>query len=323
MVGIEEEFGIELSEERGKYNPPLPSIVVTGASSGIGYAIAKELTTYGYRVFGTVRNTEDALRVSEDLGFAFCPIIMDVTDQASIRAAVREVSRRIDCETLDGLINNAGIAIAGPLMHIDLDELRRQLEINVVGQVAVTQAFLPLLGAYHGAQQAGRIINIGSVSGHTVYPFLGAYAASKHSLEALSDALRRELMIYGIDVILMILGAVRTPIWSKAEYQSLLEQYAETDYAESATQMHQMATRLGQEGMCVDSVAKAVRLALESSNPKPRYVIANNWLFGWWLPRRLPTRWMDWAIGKQFGLSRKARRPARILTPAVLSEIKS
>jgi NAD(P)-dependent dehydrogenase (short-subunit alcohol dehydrogenase family) len=298
---------IEPERIRVVHSDILPGVVVTGVSSGIGFATAKELASYGYQVFGTVRSVEDGARVRAALGYAFHPVIMDVTDVASIQAAVQEVSELMDGESLAGLINNAGIAVAGPLMHVDLADLRRQLEVNVVGLVAVTQAFLPLLGARAvRPQKPGRIINIGSVSGHTTYPFLAPYAASKHAVEALTEGLRRELMIYGIDVSVMVLGAVQTPIWEKADQQALVERYTQTAYAESAAQMQQLAVRLGREGMPVERVGRAIRLALESSTLQPRYVLANNWWLGWWLPRRLPARWMDWVIARQFGLTPKA-----------------
>lgn len=285
----------------------LPAVVITGVSSGIGYATAQELVTYGYQVFGSVRNAEDAERVRADLGLAFHPLILDVTDAESLQAAVQEVTEYMEGDHLVGLINNAGIAVAGPLMHIDLDDLRYQLEVNVVGMVAATQAFLPLLGARpNPPEPPGRIINLSSVSGHTAYPFLAPYAASKYAVEALSDGLRRELMLYGIDVIVMVLGAVQTPLWDRPEHQALLDRFAATDYAESAAKMYEMATRSGREGMPVEKVALAIRLALEASTPKARYVLANNWWLGWLLPRRLPTRLMDWAIAKQLGLTRKS-----------------
>lgn len=284
----------------------LPAVVITGVSSGIGYATAKELVTYGYQVFGSVRNAEDAERVRADLGVAFHPLILDVTDAESLQAAVQEVTEFMERDYLVGLINNAGIAVAGPLMHIDLDDLRRQLDVNVIGMVATTQAFLPLLGARpNPPERPGRIVNISSVSGHTIYPFLAPYAASKHAVEALSEGLRRELMLYGIDVIVMVLGAVQTPLWERPEHQALLDRFAATDYAESTAKMYAMASRLGREGMPVEKVALAIRLALESSSPKLRYVVANNWWLGWLLPRWLPTRLMDWAIAKQLGLTRK------------------
>lgn len=303
----EEAQRIKAEVERIVRDVELRGVVVTGVSSGIGYATAKELATYGYQVFGSVRNAEDAARTRAELGYSFHPLIMDVTDEASIQAAAQEVGDLMEGECLAGLVNNAGIAVAGPLMHVELADLRRQFEVNVVGLVAVTQAFGPLLGARAGhPKRPGRIINIGSVSGHSTYPFLAPYAASKHAVEALTDGLRRELMLYGVDVSVMILGAVQTPIWEKPDQQALLERYAQTDYAASAAQMHEMATRLGSEGMPVERVARAIRLALETTSPKPRYVMANNWWLGWWLPRRLPTRWMDWVIAKQLGLTQTA-----------------
>jgi NAD(P)-dependent dehydrogenase (short-subunit alcohol dehydrogenase family) len=233
---------------------------------------------------------------------------MDVVNEESVQAAAETTAAALEGRGLAGLINNAGIAVSGPLMHLPLAELRHQFDVNVMGLVAVTQAFLPLLGAGPDAPQPpGRIINISSVSGHTTYPFLAPYAASKRALEAISEGLRRELMIYGIDVSVMVLGAVRTPIWDKSD-PAELDRYAETDYAEAAALMRETTTNIGRTAMPVEPVAKAIRLALEASRPKTRYVLANNWLLGWIAPRWLPDRLLDWAITKQLGLTRRNGR---------------
>lgn len=293
------------SAGQGREDSSRPAVVITGASTGIGYATAQELIRHGYRVFGSVRKAEDASRLQAELGPAFHPLLMDVTDVETVRAAAAETERHLAGQGLAGLINNAGVAVAGPLMHLELDEVRYQFEVNVIGVLAVTQAFLPLLGARSDAPQPpGRIINISSVSGHTTYPFMAPYAASKHALESLSDGLRRELMLYGIDVIVMIIGSVRTPIWEKAEQQDL-SRFAQTDYREAIVQMYELAIKTGREGLAVEPVARAIRQALESSKPKTRYVVANNYWLGWLAPRWLPDRSMDWAIARQVGLTRR------------------
>lgn len=168
--------------------------------------------------------------MQEALGESFTPLLFDVTDAPAIQAAVEQVRTALGEEdNLVGLVNNAGVAVAGPLMHLPVAELRQQFEVNLFGLVAVTQAFLPLLGARPDTTvMPGRIINLSSVSGRIAYPFMGPYAASKHALEGLSDSLRHEL-IYGIDVILIEPGSVRTPIWDKAE-QLDINRYANTDY---------------------------------------------------------------------------------------------
>lgn len=154
------------------------------------------------------------------------------------------------------------------------------------------------------AHPPGRIVNISSTSAHTVYPFVGPYAASKHALEALSHALRRELMLYGLDVILVVAGAVDTPIWGKMG-EAELARYADTDYAAAGRETHATAMRLGRQGMPAARVAGTIREALTVSKPKAAYVLANNWLLGWYLPRRIPVRRLDRMIAKALGLRRQ------------------
>jgi NAD(P)-dependent dehydrogenase (short-subunit alcohol dehydrogenase family) len=280
------------------------AVVVTGVSTGIGYDIARDLVEHGYQVFGSVRKQADADRLHEELGEGFTPLLFDVTDVEAIEAAADVVEEYIGEENLFGLVNNAGLAVAGPLMHLELDELRRQFEVNVFGVVAVTQAFLPLLGAWKEAPYLrGRIVNMGSVSGYTVYPFMGPYAASKHALEAISHSLRRELQLYGIDVLVVVPGSVRTPLWDKAEHLDA-EQYADTDYIEMLRRMQKTVVAVGREGMPVEMVSRTVRVALEARKPKTHYVLANNWLFGWILPRLISPRWLDRIVGRQWGLAR-------------------
>ncbi len=278
-------------------------VVVTGASSGIGYSTALDLVRHGYRVFGSVRKQADADRLVQDMGPNFIPLLFDVTDARAIQAAAETVAATVGDAGLAGLVNNAGIAVAGPLMHLSVDELRKQFEVNVFGLMAVTQAFLPLLGASVDAPfPAGRIVNISSASSRQIYPFMVPYAASKCALEAFSDGLRRELLLYDIDVILVVPGAVNTPIWNKAE-QLDASRYKDTGYAEIVKRMQETVVRLGKQGMPAEKVAETIRLALETPKPKTRYVMANNWLFGWILPKLIPDRWFDRIIGKQFGLT--------------------
>jgi NAD(P)-dependent dehydrogenase (short-subunit alcohol dehydrogenase family) len=276
---------------------------VTGASTGIGYATVLELLRFEDNfVFGSVRKPDDAARLQAEFGERFMPLIFDVTDTAQIQAAADIVRERVGDAGLYGLINNAGVAVAGPLMHIDLGEVRRQFEINVFGVLAVTQAFLPLLGASMDAPHPpGRIVNVSSVSGSIVYPFLGPYAASKHALEAFSTALRRELLLYGIDVVVVAAGSVNTPIWDKAEELDI-EAYKATDYGEFLTEIQKTRVEMGRQGMPAERVAQTIRVALEIEKPKTRYVLTNNWWFGWILPRWVPARTFDRLIGRQLGV---------------------
>lgn len=280
------------------------TVVVTGASTGIGYATARLLAARRYRVIATVRTEEDAQHLRESLGPLVEPVLVDVLEEDQIAALAHRAQEIAGPQGLAGLVNNAGIAIAAPIMHIDLDDLRYQFDVNVVGLVAVTQALLPLLGARRDAPQPpGRIINISSVSGHIVYPFMGAYAASKHALEALTDAMRRELLMYGIPVIGMTLGAVNTPIWQKSENQDI-ERYLETDYGESLRRLVTSLRRMSEDVMPVERVAALIYQALTSAKPRSRYVLANNWFAGWILPRLAPSSFFDWAVARQLGLDR-------------------
>jgi NAD(P)-dependent dehydrogenase (short-subunit alcohol dehydrogenase family) len=285
-------------------DPDARYVVITGASTGIGYALAQELIAHGYHVVGTVRKQEDAERLRAELGGRMNTVLMDVADDEEVQRAAAEITAIVGERGVAALVNNAGIAIAGPLMHVDLEEFRYQFDVNVVGVVAMTQAMLPLLGGRkENPNPPGRVINMSSVSAYVTYPFLAPYAASKNALESISDGMRRELALYGIKVIVMVVGAVATPIWGKVSAEDL-ERYARTDYAEGVAQMRATTTVLGSEGMPAERVAGAVRLAIEQRNPKARQIVVNDYWRGWLLPKLIPTRLFDWAMTKQFGLTR-------------------
>lgn len=278
-------------------------VLVTGVSSGIGYATVRDLLAADYKVLGSVRTQADADRLAEEFGEDFHPLIFDVTDEEAVQVAVEETRRIVGDNGLYGLVNNAGIAMGGPLQHIRMEDFRRPFEVNVFGMLAVTQAFLPLLGADHDSDlPAGRIVNISSISGHTVYPFVGPYAASKYAVEAVSDGLRRELLIYGIKVILIVPGSVSTPIWEKVEEHDF-EQFTDTDYGPALGEIRKNVEEAGKQGMPVERVSRTVRMALETEKPKTRYILANSWWFGWFLPRWLPAEWMDRALARQLTMS--------------------
>ena len=283
------------------------SVVVTGASTGIGYAIAQMLAREGFHVFAGVRRRQDADRLIEEIGDELTPLVFDVTDPQGVADAARDVGERLANTTLAGLVNNAGIATAGPLLHQPIEEFRRQLEINVVAQVAVVQAFAPLLGADRTRiGDPGRIINMSSVAGRIAAPFLGAYAASKHALEAVSDSLRRELMLYGVDVIVIEPGSVATPIWDKAESADYTP-YFRTDYKDSVSRLRAHALKEGRAGFPPERVAASVLRALVAPKPPTRIPVVPGRLKNWLLPRLLPDRALDALIAKGLGL----RRPER------------
>jgi NAD(P)-dependent dehydrogenase (short-subunit alcohol dehydrogenase family) len=280
-------------------------VVITGVSSGIGRATTAELIEHGYQVFGSVRKEKDAAEAQARFGPAFTPLIFDVTDEAAVKAAAEKTSALLSGRRLAGLVNNAGIGGGGgPLLYQPMDEFRRSFEVNVFGVFAVTQAFLPLLmGGPSPSEQPGRIINLSSVGGKIAFPFLGAYAGSKHALEAMSDALRRELMLFGIDVIVIEPGSVSTDIWDKAE-QVDISRYAQTGYAPILARMRQEFIKSGRTGLKAEVVGRTIRQALESAHPKTRYALPDNWITGWVLPRMLPDRWLDRIVAARTGLKR-------------------
>jgi NAD(P)-dependent dehydrogenase (short-subunit alcohol dehydrogenase family) len=244
------------------------SVVVTGASTGIGWATAKLLLDKGFRVFGSVRKQADADRLKSEFGSNFIPLLFDVIDEAAVLAAAREVRAALAGETLAGLVNNAGIAVAGPVLELAVDEFRRQLDVNVIGPIISTQAFGPLLGSDASLKGSkGRIVMISSVAGKNGNPFTPAYSASKHAIEGLSESLRRELMLFGIDVIIIAPGAVKTPIWSKAEEVDF-SPYENSPYFPALQKVRAFTLNLGTIGLPAEKIAEAVYTALTSAHPK-------------------------------------------------------
>ncbi|MBL6750439.1 MAG: SDR family oxidoreductase [Nevskia sp.] len=281
------------------------SVVVTGVSTGIGQATARLLGDRGFRVFGSVRRAADAQGLAQALGERFTPLVFDVTDEDAVRAAAGTVRERLGGTTLAGLVNNAGIAVAGPLSHLPVAELRRQLEVNLVGPVIVTQAFLPLLGTDASLQgPPGRIVNISSVGGRIGAPFLAPYVASKHGLEGLSESLRRELLFYGIDVVLVAPGHVATPIWDKAAEVDTAP-YEHLDIAPAMRRFRDFFIAEGRKGLPPERIGETVHEALTAAAPKVRYAVVPGRLANWTIPSLLPRRLVDKLIGSRLGLSRK------------------
>ena len=279
----------------------MKSILLTGVSSGIGYAAAQALADKGYFVFGSVRRQEDAARLQEELGENFTPLLFDVTDSQAIIAAVEQVAEAVGDEGLYALINNAGIVIPGPLKYTPLAEFRQHFDVNLFGLLDVTQQFLPLLGASaESPYPPGRIINISSTSGRVAYPFMGAYASTKHALEAFSDSLRRELMLYGVDVIVIQPGTTNTPI--KHKFARQVRKYEETDYGPIFSGLEEQMAEREKTGLPVEKVVEAVVTAVESPKPKTRYAVPRKWLSSWFIPRLLPDRWLDRLVASQLGI---------------------
>ncbi len=282
----------------------MQSVVVTGVSTGIGWGITKVLIQHGFRVFGSVRKAQDAERLSKEFGENFVPLLFDVTDEVAVRSAAGQVQEQLHGETLFGLVNNAGIAVPGPLMHLATDDFRHQLEVNLVSVLIVTKAFLPLLGADHSLRgKPGRIVNISSTGGKNGGPFLGAYSASKHGLEGFSESLRRELMLYGIDVIIVAPGAVATPIWDKAE-QADLSPYAGTEYIESARRFQEYMIRGGRNGLPAEKIGEVVLHTLTAPKPRVRYAVAPGNFLLRTMQDLLPKRLIDRFIARGLGFDR-------------------
>jgi NAD(P)-dependent dehydrogenase (short-subunit alcohol dehydrogenase family) len=277
----------------------MKSVVITGASTGIGWATAKLLLDRGFRVFGSVRNQADADRLKAEFGANFTPLKFDVTDEAAALAAAREVRGALNGETLAGLVNNAGIAVAGAVLEISADAFRKQMEVNVIGPIISTQAFGPLLGSDPSLKgPKGRIVMISSVAGKAGNPLASAYSASKHAVEGLSESLRREMMLFGIDVIIIAPGAVKTPIWGKSDKAELA---TNSPYAPALEKIRAFTRHLSEIGLPPEKIAERIFEALTSANPKVRYQITPD-------PMRhlimsvLPKRTVDKLIAKRLGL---------------------
>lgn len=280
----------------------MKSVVVTGSSTGIGWGAAKVLIRNGFRVFGSVRREADGERLKKEFGSSFVPLLFDVTDQAAANRAAEQVSDALAGEALAGLVNNAGIAVAGPLLYLKIDEFRQQLEVNVTGQVIVTQAFAPLLGADRSRKGGpGRIVMISSVGGKNANPFMGPYCASKFAIEGLSESLRRELMLFGIDVIVIAPGAVATPIWDKAE-QVDVTQYANTPYMSALQKIRTYMLDRGPKGLKPERLGEAIHHALTTPHPRTRYTVTPDG-FQEFMQAVLPTRTMDKLIAGRLGLA--------------------
>lgn len=269
-------------------------VLITGVSTGIGYAAAQAFTLKGYHVYGSVRRQEDAEKLQRALGPQFSPLLFDVTDHLAIADAAMKVEAEVGQEGLACLINNAGMSTSGPLMLQPLDDIRRQFEVNVIGLLAVTQAFLPLLGAQQNVTHPpGRIINISSVGGKVAAPFVGAYVGSKHAVEGMSHSLRRELQLYGIDVILVGPGPVKTAIWEKPSAREL-GIFAESDYAPMMLSFQKFFVESAKkDGLSAEILGRRLAEIFEAKKPETRYTVVPKWFSGWVLPRILPDRILD------------------------------
>ena len=276
------------------------SVVVTGASTGIGAACALDCAGRGMTVFAGVRDPRAGEALAAKAGPSLIPIMLDVTDEQSIAQSAEVVQRVVGEGGLGGLVNNAGIVIGSPLEVIPLAQLRKQLEVNVIGQIAVTQAFLPLL-----RRGRGRIVNMGSIAGRGTIPLLGPYSASKFALEALTDALRMELQPWGILVSIIEPGAIATPIWEKSAkeaegLEASVSEEAKVLYAEAVIRIREAIAEAAKRAIAPDAVVRAVHHALTASRPRTRYLVGSDAklraLMVKWLPDRVQDRLLGWAL---------------------------
>lgn len=282
----------------------MADVVVTGVSSGIGEGIAKTLIGKGFRVFGSVRKEADAASLKAAFGEKFVPLLFDVTDEAAVAAGAAQVREAVQGRTLAGLVNNAGIAVAGPLIYLPIDEFKKQMAVNVTGQVIAIQAFAPLLGVDGALSgEPGRIVNISSVGGRSATPFMAPYNASKFAIEGLSEALRRELLPFGIDVIVIAPGAVRSKIWDKADEMDVTR-YGNTVYAKPLERLKKIAVEMGRKGLPAERIGEAVHTALTASSPKTRYTVTPSPMLNFVLAT-LPARMVDRIFAGQLKIPAK------------------
>jgi NAD(P)-dependent dehydrogenase (short-subunit alcohol dehydrogenase family) len=290
---------------------PCKSVLITGSSTGIGEACAIALHDKGICVFAGVRRREDGEALIEKTSAALIPLLLDVTDAQAIKEAVRDISAATGEAGLSGLVNNAGITVAFPLEFLPMDALRRQLEVNVIGPAAVTQAMLPLI-----RKGQGRIVNVSSVSGLIAAPYIGAYAASKHALEAMSDSLRVELRNFNIPVSLIEPADVATPIWEKSRQAAddlrdemldegdggtALEEVREA-YAADISAMREATSKSEANAIPVNRVVKAIEHALLSHRPKTRYPVGGKTWSVKLALRYLPDRLRDRIVASSLGM---------------------
>ncbi|MGV8995659.1 MAG: SDR family NAD(P)-dependent oxidoreductase [Parvibaculaceae bacterium] len=281
----------------------MKSVVITGVSTGIGWGATKVLIEKGFRVFGSVRKPADGERLKAEFGELFVPLYFDVTDEAAIAKAAAEVRAALKGEKLAGLVNNAGIAVSGPLLDLSVDDFRMQMEVNVTGPFLVTQAFAPLLGADKSLKgKPGRVVNISSAAGKQAAPFIGPYAASKFAVEGMSESLRRELMLFGIDVIIIGPGPVKTEIWAKAEEVDITP-YSNSAYFPSLKKFRDYFLASGKTGLSTERLGGVILHALTADKPRVRYAVVPNRLMNWTIPQLLPKRSLDRVMAKTFGLT--------------------
>lgn len=276
--------------------------VITGTVSGIGRATTDRLVAEGWLVFATVLNQAEMDEMQTAYGEAVTPLILDVTDAASIARAAGQVDATLDGQCLDALVNNAGVAMGGPAMELPIEEFQQQMDINVTGVLRVTQAFGPLLGTDKSRTgDPGRIIMLSSVAGQLGSPFMAPYVASKHAVEGLSKCLRIELQHYGIDVVMIEPGMVATPIWEKAGEVDATP-YHNSPLYPAMTRFRDFLTAMGPKGLEPSVIADRIFRALTDAKPRLAYAVVPDRFNNWTLPKLMPARLLDRIIARRAGI---------------------
>lgn len=274
----------------------MKAVFVTGASTGIGLASVKDLSQAGFTVVATVRSDNDRSALLAQKFKNLHVLKLDVTDFVEV-ASLPQRLESLGIKRLHGLVNNAGVALAAPFVHQDFAEIRQMIEVNVLSLMSVTQVLLPMLKKSEHAT-GGRIVNISSVAGQNAAPFLSVYAASKHAVEGFSQGLRRELFLYGIDVIVIGPGSIKTPIWQKG-FALIKDKYASTDFAGPFAKFIQLALHESENALPVEEVSCLVVQALTARSPRYRYApVPRKWR-NWYLPKLVPERWLNQILARK------------------------
>lgn len=277
------------------------TVVVTGVSSGIGLDTTRVLLEHGMSVFGSVRKDEDAQRLQTEMGSQFTPLVFDVTDEEAVRAGADLVREKLGGRTLDGLVNNAGIAVGGPILSLPVEDFRKQLEVNLTGVLICTQAFAPLLGVDKSLKGTpGRIVNVGSVGGTNAFPLMAPYHVTKFGLEGFTDSLRRELLPFGIDASLIAPGNVSTPIWSKADRDKYKDGVRE-EYVEPINAIFDQFSEMAEKGLDPDDIGEEIYHLLMDKRP-PARVVKTPAMLTYLAMKYMPKRMADRIVGKRLKL---------------------
>ena len=289
------------------------TIVITGVSSGIGHETVGYFIEQGYAVFGSVRSTADYERLQLDYPSNFVPLKFDVSDKQAVVAAANIVQQRLGGNLLTALVNNAGIALPGPLELIDDDRFEHQLKVNVTGLRLVINAFLPLLGASldrPSDQRPGKIINISSISGILNAPINGSYSISKHAVESVGEVYRRELMMYGIDVVSIQAGPIQSRIWEKNI--GSMSEFAESDYAPMIENVEAMMQEAQKSALPARVMAERVRKIIDSRKPRTAYIIHSRVLPVYLIAHWMPARWVDRILHRRLGAASSTPRKPKV-----------